>query len=64
MIRTLSTILAGWLLVHEQGPTIAWYETKDDCMTVSKWAYDKSWYVTACFPDRFSVDEVRSKAKP
>jgi hypothetical protein len=51
--------LAGWLLVTSYGGTIAWYETKDDCVTVSKWAYDQSWIVTRCFPDRQSIDEVR-----
>lgn len=64
MTRALSTIAAGWLLVTYYGGTIAWYETKKDCLTVSEWGYQQSGMVARCIPDRFGIDEIRPKAKP
>lgn len=46
MIRTLSTILAGWLLVTYYGGTIA---AQHADLSQRK----------ACVPDRFAVEEMR-----
>jgi len=59
-MTTRAAALAGWLLITYHGGTVAWYETKEDCELASK--YTANW-TTACTPDRFAVEELRSKAQ-
>lgn len=57
MNRALTLIVAGWLLVHHNGPTIAWYETKEDCEFAFDYSPGTTW--NRCVPDRFAVEEMR-----
>jgi hypothetical protein len=49
--------LAGWLLVTYYGGTIAWYETEADCKVAAEYTHKKG----RCVPDRFAVEELRTK---
>lgn len=58
-MRLIPTILAGWLLVSHNGGIVGWFDNRQDCQTVQKFASEEEGLGTYCIPDRFSLDEIR-----